>query len=96
MTVHSPQITEGRAAFDLAADYAAKSTGGGIQPPVSRQHAAELERLADLKEALQGKIERGRWCLNLLLLDGFDREELDQLRTEVSSFTRACLEWRRK
>jgi len=68
MTVHSPQITEGRATFDLA----------------------ELERLADLKEALQGKIERGRWCLNLLLLDGFDREELDQLSTEVEAFKRCC------
>ena len=55
---------------------------------------AELERLAEWKISLAGKIERGRWCLNLLLLDGLDRDELDQLKEEVSAFKLACLEWR--
>ena len=30
----------------------------------------DLEDLADWKERLQGKIERGHWCLNLLLSMG--------------------------
>ena len=56
-------------------------------------HLEELERLADWREALVGKIERGLWCLNLLLLDGFDGEELRQLKSEVAEFRSACLAW---
>jgi hypothetical protein len=50
----------------------------------------QLEELADQKERLEGKIERLRWCLNLLLLDGFDRGELEQLRREVTAFSWRC------
>ena len=55
----------------------------------------ELERLADCKDELLGKIERARWCLNLLLLDGFNRDELEQLKSEVGAFHWSCLAWRR-
>ena len=57
-----------------------------------------LEALAGRREILDGKIERAFWCLNLLLLDGFDREELDAIRAEVADFTRDCCDvaWRRK
>jgi hypothetical protein len=53
--------------------------------------ADTLEAIADWKENLQGKIERLLWCLNLHLLDGFDRDELEQLKTEVSEFRASCL-----
>jgi hypothetical protein len=55
-------------------------TGAGID-------LDQLEAMADEKERLQEKIERLRWCLNLLLLDGFDRDELERLRSEVTAFT---------
>ena len=55
---------------------------------------AELERIADWREQLGDKIERGLWCLNLHLLDGFSRAELVRLQGEVSRFTLACLEAR--
>jgi hypothetical protein len=35
---------------------------------------------------LQEKIDRLTWCLNLFLLDGFDREELERLKREVDAF----------
>jgi hypothetical protein len=53
-----------------------------------------LEGIADQKEALQGKIERLQWCMNLFLLDGFDRDGLEQLKKEVSEFTASCLAWK--
>jgi hypothetical protein len=54
-----------------------------------------LELISDAKEALQGKIERAYWCLNLLLLDGFSRDDLERLVGEVEAFKRACAAWRR-
>jgi hypothetical protein len=56
----------------------------------------DLEALADWKERLQCKIERGYWCLNLLLLDGIDRQELDALKAEVARFTEACHAFNRR
>jgi hypothetical protein len=50
----------------------------------------QLEALADQKERLEGLIERGFWCLNLLLLDAISREELEQLRREVTAFSWQC------
>jgi hypothetical protein len=39
---------------------------------------------------LQDKIERLTWLLNLFLLDGFDRAELEQLMRDVGQFSEAC------
>jgi hypothetical protein len=61
---------------------------------LSASDIEQLERLADWKEALELKIERARWCINLLLLDGLDRDELEQLKSEVNAFHWACLAWR--
>lgn len=56
----------------------------------------QLEELADQKERLKGLIERGFWCLDLLLLEGIGREELEQLRREATAFTWACQRIRNK
>jgi hypothetical protein len=57
-----------------------------------------LGQMADQREAIKDKIDRALWCLNLHLLDGFDREELDALQAEVEKFTIDCrtIPWRRK
>ena len=55
-----------------------------------------LDALADWKERLDGKIERAYWCLNLLLLDGIDRDELDALTAEVARFGEACRAFNRR
>ena len=47
----------------------------------------QLERLAEQRERLHAAIERLRWCLNLMLLDGFERDELEKLRRDVMAFT---------
>lgn len=57
----------------------------------------ELDRIADRRDDLRDRIRRGLWCLNLHLLDGFTRAELDRLREEVDRFTIDCRElstWR--
>ena len=50
----------------------------------------QLERLAEQRERLHAAIERLRWCLNLMLLDGFERDELEKLRRDVMAFTFRC------
>jgi hypothetical protein len=52
--------------------------------------------LADWQSRLEDKIERLSWCLNLHLLDGFDREELDRLTEEVGRFGEAVRASNRK
>ena len=52
--------------------------------------------LADWRDDRRLKIERLRWLLNLFLLDGFDRDELDALKREVNAFSAACASSRRK
>jgi hypothetical protein len=59
--------------------------GGAMTPKIS---LAQLEAAADRREALSDKIERLRWLLNLFLLDGFERDELERLKAEVAVFRR--------
>ena len=45
---------------------------------------------------LQDKIDRLRWLLNLFLLDGFDRQELEALQAEVARFCEVCRSSKRR
>jgi hypothetical protein len=73
-----------------AADQATvlNSHGDTAEPSGTVWPSPTLETMADRRQALSGKIERLRWLLNLFLLDGFERDELERLKTEVAAFKR--------
>jgi hypothetical protein len=69
----------------------------GLEPCKKFTDLDQLEALAEWQANLHDKIERAFWCLNLLLLDGFGREELNALSAEVARFRNACAgNWRQE
>jgi hypothetical protein len=60
------------------------------------QDSQACKDLVERAARLRDKIDRAFWCLNLLLLDGFSREELNGLSSEVARFRHDCerLSWR--
>jgi hypothetical protein len=70
----------------------------GVKPCKEFTELDEWEALTDWQANLQDKIERAFWCLNLLLLDGFSREDLNAFSAEVARFRTACAgrSWRQE
>ena len=76
---HSPRLAN--ATGLNSHDHTAESAGTVWPLP-------QLEAMGDKRQALSDKIERLRWLLNLFLLDGFERDELERLKAEVAAFKR--------